>query len=88
MNGPLDKLIQNRPYVLYTSFVAYCTVCHNYVFMSHREEIVKAAANRHVEETHHRVIVGLRYIRRSDSAHVNDPGKPGKHRTRNAREYI
>jgi hypothetical protein len=56
--------------------------------MSHREEIVKAAANRHVEETHHRVIVGLRYIRRSDSAHVNDPGKPGKHRTRNAREYI
>ena len=40
------------------TYVAYCTVCHNYVFMSHREEIVKAAANRHVEETHHTVIVG------------------------------
>jgi hypothetical protein len=26
--------------------------------MSHREEIVKAAADRHVEETHHTVIVG------------------------------
>lgn len=58
LDKALDKLIQNRPYVLYTSFVSYCTVCHNYVFMSHREEIVKAAANRHVEETHHRVIVG------------------------------
>jgi hypothetical protein len=40
------------------TYVAYCTVCHNYVFMSYREEMVKAAANRHVEETHHTVIVG------------------------------
>jgi len=40
------------------TYVAYCTACHNYVFMSHREEIVKTAANQHVEETHHTVIVG------------------------------
>jgi hypothetical protein len=40
------------------TYVAYCTSCHTYVFMSHREEIVKTAANQHVEETHHTVIVG------------------------------
>jgi len=42
--------------------VAYCTTCHNYVFMSHSEEIVKTAANQHVEETHHTVIVGTLYL--------------------------
>jgi len=47
------------------TYVAYCTVCHNYVFMSHREEIVKTAANQHVEETHHTVIVGYE-IRKED----------------------
>ncbi len=40
------------------NYVAYCTTCHDYVFMAHREEIVKIAAKRHVEETHHKVIVG------------------------------
>ena len=47
------------------TYVAYCTVCHNNVFMSHREEIVKTAANQHVEETHHTVIVGYE-IRKED----------------------
>jgi len=88
---PLDKawtsLYRTAPVFLYTSFVAYCTVCHNYVFMSHREEIVKAAANRHVKRRIIQLLWGMRYIRRNNSAHVNDPGKPGKHRTRNARGY-
>jgi len=47
------------------TYVAYCTVCHTYVFMSHREEIVKTAAKQHVEETHHTVIVGYE-IRKED----------------------
>jgi hypothetical protein len=40
------------------AYIAYCTVCHTYVFMSHKEAIVKDAAERHVKETHHTVIVG------------------------------
>lgn len=38
--------------------VAYCTVCHSYIFMASKEELVRIAAARHVEETHHTVIVG------------------------------
>ncbi len=40
------------------TYVAYCTVCHDYVFMAPREEPAKLAAKQHVEETHHTVIVG------------------------------
>jgi len=39
-------------------YVAYCTVCHIYVFVSYKEAMVKDAAEQHVEETHHTVIVG------------------------------
>ena len=38
--------------------VAYCIVCHEYVFIAPKEELVKFAATQHVEQTHHTVVVG------------------------------
>lgn len=40
------------------TYVAYCTVCHKYIFIAPKEEPVNLAADTHVEETGHTVIVG------------------------------
>lgn len=40
------------------TYVAYCIVCHNYIFIAPKEELVKIAATQHVEQTHHTVVVG------------------------------
>jgi hypothetical protein len=45
------------------AYVAYCTVCHKYVFVAPKEEPVKVAAQRHFEETGHTVIVGYEIYR-------------------------
>jgi len=39
-------------------YVAYCTVCHDYILIAPQERIAKIAAEEHVEQTHHTVIVG------------------------------
>lgn len=40
------------------AYIAYCPVCHNYVFMAPKEEPTKLAAMQHAEKTNHTVIVG------------------------------
>jgi hypothetical protein len=39
-------------------YVAYCTVCHDYILIAPKEQMAKIAAEQHVEQTHHTVIVG------------------------------
>jgi hypothetical protein len=39
-------------------YVAYCTKCHDYILIAPQERIAKIAAEEHVEQTHHTVIVG------------------------------
>ena len=39
-------------------YVAYCTECHDYILIAPQERIAKIAAEEHVEQTHHTVIVG------------------------------
>jgi len=45
------------------TYVAYCAVCHKYIFVAPKEEPIKVAANRHFEETGHTVIVGYEIYR-------------------------
>jgi hypothetical protein len=39
-------------------YVAYCTKCHEYILIAPQERIAKIAAEEHMEQTHHKVIVG------------------------------
>jgi len=41
-------------------YVAYCTECHDYILIAPQERIAKIAAEEHVEQTHHTVIVGYK----------------------------
>lgn len=64
--------MEERPKV----YVAYCVVCKDYVFMTEKEQMAKVAAERHVEKTHHRVIVGYEIY--------EEPQKQRKTGTRNS----
>lgn len=54
----MEQMEQKHP-----AYVAYCTVCHKHIFVAPKEELVKVAAHRHVEETGHTVIVGYEIYR-------------------------
>lgn len=46
-------------------YVAYCTVCHDYILIAPKERIAKVAAEQHVEERHHTVIVGYEIYKKN-----------------------
>lgn len=40
------------------AYVAYCPECQEYILIAPQERIARIAAEEHVEQTHHTVIVG------------------------------
>jgi hypothetical protein len=48
-------------------YVAYCPECHDYILIAPQERIAKIAAEEHVEQTHHTVIVGYEIHKERES---------------------